>query len=411
MKKSIVGILLLMLSFIPIPGTKAAHALLTRADWDAAFQTHYGSGDPMLDLTTANRDGKFAWNGHYWIRAYVTMARSHGDTQYMDKAVDLIDFILRNRDDARAARGEIDIQSEPYYSAPLHYLNHRNEAAPGWRRRVENGWRIQLIDDAQIANAIMRFVDLALSDNLFSEYRLTAEEYIARVEETVQAHDSSFVYDRFDNIPGSYYYPNINGTGLYSGTVELNMNSTMGVTLLLLDKVKGGVPEYRRKAEAILEFFMLHLRTAANDAYDWSYHPQKPWIGVTATGDEDFIHGQVDISFINMAYLRGLNITTLDMQKFARTLSMNINKGDGELSWSVDGTEMNASKQYSSVGFDWIDLARFDTGIIDIAKTVYTKYYANCTWSWPFLGWAEIQSWSKMPTSPEPPQNIRVQFQ
>ncbi|MFQ5382301.1 MAG: hypothetical protein ACE5EF_11890, partial [Dehalococcoidia bacterium] len=74
--------------------------------------------------------GRLAWHGHYWLRAYVEMAAHYGDPQYLDDAVAMIDYMLDQRDDARAARGELDISSEPYRKAPLFYLQNRGQVAP-----------------------------------------------------------------------------------------------------------------------------------------------------------------------------------------------------------------------------------------------------------------------------------------
>lgn len=389
-----------------------AAAIETRSEWDTAYKNCYPNTEPMLNITNANEDGMLSWHGHYWIRAYVVMAETYADTMYLDKAVRLIDFILFNRDDARHARGQLDLQREPYLDAPVYYLNNRDKAAPGWRRydSWNKRYRNLLVDDAHIVHGIMRFVDLVMSNAQFSSYRAKAEEYIGNVEETVQAHDSSFVYDRFAGIPGSYYYPNTDGSGLYSGAVELNMDATMGAALLLLDKVKGGVPEYRKKAAAILSYFKKHARVTANNAYDWNYHPQKPGLGATASGDEDFNHGHMDLSFFVLAKSLGLGLGADDMTKFTNTLVLNVFKGNGELAWSVDGKEMNADKNYWPVGFDWIELTEYSDRVLDIAREVYNKNYSSFTWARPFLGWAEILHWTKVQRMPKPPQNLRPLF-
>jgi hypothetical protein len=313
----------------------------------------------------------------------------------MDKAVRLIDFIFQHTDRARIARGELSILKEPYYSAPLYYLNHREQAAPGWRiLAFGTQWRIQTLDDGQITSAILRFVDLVWSDIRFSAYRLKSQQYIAKVENIVNTHNDLFAYNRFENIPGSYYYPNVNGQDLYSGAIPFNQSATMGVSLLLLDKVKGGVTEYRRKAAAILAYFKRHLRLKTNNSYDWDYNPQHPTSGDTQTGNEDVNHAHIDLGFLILAYQMGLDLNAEDMRRFANTLTKNIYLGDGELAWSVDGAEMDSEKNYWPVGFDWIDLSEFDPRVLDIAKEVYRKHYSKPTWSRPFLGWAEILRWS-----------------
>ncbi len=368
-----------------------AHCIENKSQWDVAFQSQYGTSDPMLNITNANEKGMFSWRAHYWVRAYVSMAQTYGDTKYLDKAVTLIDFMLDNRDEIRYARGELDLRSEPYVSAPLYYLNHRNEAAPGWRiLAFGNEWRIQTLDDGQITHAIMRFVDLVHNKEQFSKYQEKAQKYLGIVEKIVNTHNSLFAFNRFDDIPGSYYYPNVNGKGLYRGAVPFNHSATMGVTLLLLDRVKGGVPEYRQKAEAIVGYFKKHVRVTPNNAYDWDYNPQKQ------RGDEDFNHAHIDLSLLILAHHQGLKLSTEDMHRFANTLTKNVYLGNGKLAWSVDGTQTKRKKNYWPVGFDWIDLAQFDPKVLDIAQEVYKKHYSSPTWSRPFLGWAEILRWTSI---------------
>jgi hypothetical protein len=387
-----------------------------QSQWDQAFASVYYDTEPMLKIADANEGGRLAWQASYWLRAYVSMAQTFGDTKYLDRTVRLIDFLLTNRDDARFARGELDLQKEPYYTAPTFYLNNRDQAAPGWRHWDDyyKGWRVFLVDDAMITSAIMRFVDLVFEEDSFATYREKANEYIKKVAVTVRAHDDSFIFNRFENIPGSYYYPNPDGSGLYSGAVEFNMNATMGVTLLLLDKVHSGFDAYRQKAGAILDYFKLHARVTGNGAYDWDYHPQSPSVGTTISGKEDFNHAHLDLGFFNLAHKRGLALSKTEMQRFANTLRKNIYLGNGELSWSVDGKERNVNKNYWPVAFDWLDLAAFDAQVLAIAREVYEKHYPKPAWARSFLGWAEILRWTKILaekdfTSPKPPENVRSQ--
>jgi len=374
-----------------IANSPAKAQITSKAQWDSAFQKRYPDGDPLLEITNGDEDGKFSWHAHYWIRAYVSMAATFNDTVYLDKAVKLIDHILYYRDDARDARGEIDIRATPYLSAPLYYLHHRNEAAPGWRNREHrHSWRIHVLFDGQITHAIMRFVDLVLSRADFSAYHPKARAYLSKVEETVNAHNSLFVFDRFPDVPGSYYYPNPDGSGLYRGTVPFNHNATMGVTLLLLDKVKGGVPQYRQKARAILDFFKHYAITTPDSAYFWEYN-----FRAKNPVAEDFNHAHIDLSFFVTAYYCGLNFSETDMLRFANTLTKKIYR-DGELSWFIDGTNDPSKNSYWPIGFDWLDLAEFDPAIFVIAEAYYQKNYPSPNWARPFLGWAELLRWNRI---------------
>jgi hypothetical protein len=382
----------------------------SKADWDAVYKARYGDSVPLLDIYNGDEKGQFSWHAHYWIRAFTSLAYTYRDTSYIKKAISLIDHILLYTDDDRYARGELDLENEPYVSAPLYFLKNRSEAAPGWRNgEFGDGWRIQTLNDGQITNAIMRFADLVLSDMKFSAYHSKAKEYVIEAEKIVNSHDSLFEFNRFPDVPGTYYYPKSDGSGLWTGGVPFNHNATMAVTLLLLDKVLGGTQEYRKKAEAILDYFKSYAEIKENNSYCWNYNFRQANPIV-----EDFNHAHFDVSFFILAYRRGLELTEEDMLRFANTLTENIHQENGQLTWFIDGTNDRSQDSYWPIGFDWIDLAEFNPSIFEIAKDFYANNYSNPTWSRPFLGWAEILRWSRMMNNnadnqpPKPPENIRV---
>ncbi len=385
--------------------------IATQQDWDDAFEHRYGVSEPYIDVTNGDEQGVFSWQAHYWVLAYVNMAIAFDDVKYLERAERLIDVMLSQRDDARHARGEIDVISEPYFSAPMYYLKNRGVPAPGWRNlEYNNEVRVQTLNDGQITQAIMRFVDAVFSRPAFGAFFIKAEEYVQKVEETVQAHNTLFVFDRFENIAGSYYYPNPDGSRLYSGGVPYNHNATMGVTLLLLNKVKGGVAEYRDKAEAIVAYFKNFVRLGAGGGYVWDYNLQKP-----AGGVEDFNHGHIDIGFLLLAHQEKFDVTELDLQRLTNTLTRQLYLGNGEFAWRVDGSDVNEKKNYLPAAIDWIGLASRNERALEIAEATFTKHYPQPYWSRPFLGWANILLWRKTigekdVTPPSKPGSLKVEM-
>lgn len=363
-------------------------AIESRSQWDEAFRLAHPAQDPCLADPGEYPGDLYAWHGHYWIRAYLSMADTYGDTKYLDKAVALIDRMLFYRDDARHSRGELDPRASPYESAPPSFLAHRDRAAPGWRRNWRGKDRVEVITDGMITQAIMRFVVLVHDDPRFGRYRGMIRRYLPRVEETVSIWDPTFAYDRFA-VPGSYWFPQTDGTrGLSSTEVPFNQSAAMATTLLLLDHVKGGVPEYRKKAMAVLDFWRRRrreVREGTNAAYDWNYY-----LRTREFGDEDFTHSHIDLSFFVTAHRYGM-LTTDEMKRLATTFTEKIHKGNGDVAGHIDGS---GSGDGYYAAFDWIDLARIDPRILSIAKAVYRKQYRAPSWSRPFLGWAEILRWS-----------------
>lgn len=374
-----------------------SYSLQTKDEWDAALK----NSDSFLGNPGRYPGDVFAWKGHYLLRAYVRMASTYGESEYLDKAVGLIDHMFYHRDDARAARGELDIRMHPYDMAPTYYLNHRETAAPGWRREFD-GDRIEVVTDGMITYAIMQFVDLAYTDPRFSGYKAKAKSYVAKVRETVNMHNSSFVYNRFPEIPGAYYWPARDGSRLYSTPLPVNQNGIMASTLLLLGYIEGDVPEYRKKAEAVLDYWKMHVRLTTDGEYLWDYRIGK-------TGVEDFNHGHIDMIFFRTAYRYGL-LKDEDMQRLANTFVQKVYQGNGDIAKKVDGSGGLDNTPHEA-GYDWIELTQFDGRVLGMVEEVYNKYYPRPTWARPLLGWAELLRWSKLVIDGNPPrrpENVRL---
>jgi hypothetical protein len=377
------GTILFLLVCLFFPAV-SSHAIETQFQWDKAFRSTYPDRDPDLEDPGNFPADVFAWHGHYWIRAYVTMADVYGDKKYLEKAVALIDHMLYHRDDARSSRGELNVRAAPYGTAPLYYLNHRGEAAPGWRRLWNGEIRVDVVTDGMITQGIMRFVDLVIHSPRFPGYQAKARSYLSKVEETVSAWDDSFAYDRYD-VPGSYWYPRKSSTRLSGTEVPFNQSAVMVATLLLLDKAKGGVPEYRKKAKAVLDFWRMKRRiVSGDDCYEWNYYLLHKEYGV-----EDTTHSHIDMSFFTIAAQRGL-MADEEMKRLANTFTKKMYKGNGNVAGYIDGS---GSGDAYNAGFDWIDLTSVNPNILDIATEIYKRHYLKPSWARPFLGWAEIIRW------------------
>lgn len=376
-----------------------SYALQSQEEWDTAFSRKFVSQDPMLGDPGASPGEEYAWQGSYWVRAYVSMANAFNDTKYLDKAVKLIDVMFYYRDDARQARGAINMNTDYYQvNAPLYYLKNPQIAAPSWRRIWSDQRRIEVLLDGMITQSIMRFVDSVLSNPKFAAYQAKANSYVVKVKETVDIWDDSFAYDRY-GAPGSYWYPRADGSGLTSTDVPFNHSATMGTTLLLLDKFYGGNTEYGKKALAVLNYWKQSRREVSENAYDWNYY-------FSRTGGEDVGHGHIDIGFIFMAHRFGL-VTDNEMQLIANTLKFKVYLGSGVVANYLDGTSEGPGYW---LGFDWIDLSKFDSRALEIAEEVYNTKYVYDRQARVFLGWADILRWKNQPNNAiSPPKNLTIQ--
>jgi hypothetical protein len=264
---------------------------------------------------------------------------------------------------------------------------------------------VEVVTDGMITQAIMRFVALVHDDPRFSAYRGKAADYTSRVEETVSMWDGTFAYNRF-GVRGSYWFPQTDGTpGLSSTEVPFNQSAVMAATLLLLDRVKGGVPEYRRKAAAVLDFWRKKRReerAGGGSVYTWNYYLRTREYGV-----EDIAHSHMDLSFFIAAYRSGI-LSDGEMRSLADTLTRRIHKGGGKIAGHVDGT---GSGDGYNIALDWIDLAQENPQVLSLATAVFRANYAVPTWSRPLLGWAEILRWSRVLRGRGPADGAREQGQ
>lgn len=342
-----------------------APAVATQADWDARFAARYGPAIPDLDGDPQT----FAWHGHYWVRAYVSMARVHGDPKYLDRAVATID----------------------------HWFAH-SDPQTGWGASLDNAQ--QFLDTAMISQAIMNFVYEVWSVPAFSAYRGVADGYVSRLEPMVHSYDPQWVDDPpLCGAPGFYRYATCgpDGTDLCSATalVTYNQGAAMAKTLLLMDlveRLQGRRPDPggRDKADAAAAYF-LRFAAVVDGAYTWQYDGCQTGLDVL----EDVSHGHIDLSLLVWAYRFGLGgLSHTDMSRLASTLTTVLDgaAGPGDVSRHVDGSGLPASNwDRVPVGYDWIDLCEYDPALLDQVIDLYNTHLVDEAGARFFLGWAELQ--------------------
>lgn len=334
-------------------------AIATQAAWDTRFNAQYSSST----LPSLNGDANnYAWHGHYWLRSYVSMAKTYGDTKYLDYALSTIDFWFAHSDTAQGWGGTLDPAN-------------------------------RMLATGMIAQAISIFSYAVWDDPRFVAYRAKADSYIALLEPMLHTYDYQWV----DNapLPGSpsfYRYATCNGLCGTGSLVMYNQGATMAKALLMIDRVKrlkGQTPDagYLHKADAAAAYFKTFVRLNGT-AYDWDYGGAR-----TNSGMEDTNHAHVDLSLVVWARkfgIGGLNDT--DMQRLAGTMQKILSgAGSNNVSLLVDGTGLPTSNwDRVSVGYDWIELADYDPTLFDKTVRVFNTYMSVPEGSRFFLGWAEI---------------------
>ncbi len=354
--------------------------------WQADFARQYGSKRPYLDGEKEHDAGKYAWNVGYWVRAYARMAAVTGETQWLDYGQEIIDQMFRNTDEARVARGEIDLAAAPYTSGPQPLFDDRTMAAPSWRKHYRGEVRIEPLTDGHIAQHIMTWVDTVLSDARFAAYHADAKRYMARVRQIIDFHDSLWIEDRYEKVPGAYYNAKPGG-GTWSNPVPFNQSATPLTAALLIDKHEP-TPAYRDKARRLVAHFMAYVREE-DGKYIWLYDPYKP----NNNGPtEDMSHGGIDVAFLVQAYESGIDgVTREDLLKMARAFKENIVTDKGDVKYRFNADSRNAKDwEIDAVAIGWLRLAPHDPEMLDTVVAVMERHRPKPNWERNYLGWANI---------------------
>jgi hypothetical protein len=334
-------------------------AIATQAAWDAKYNAQYGSTLP----NTSGGPEDYAWQGHYWVRAYVSMAKTYGDTKYLDTASRMIDFWFAHTDSPQGWGGKL------------------NASQMG-------------LDTGVISEAIALFSYEVWKDSRFTAYRSKADSYISKLETILHTYDKQWVNNApYTGSPSFYVYATCGGICSPASLMMYNQGTVLAKPLMLIDRVKrlkGQTPDsgYLYKADKAAAYFKTFVRTS-NNAYNWDYG------GARGSGIEDVSHAHLDLSHILWAKQFGLGgLTSTDMSRLAATMQKVLNgaAGSNDVSHNVDGTGLPGDNYLRvSIGYDWIDLVDYDSTLLDKTVKVFNTYMSNPTSARFYLGWAEIQ--------------------
>jgi hypothetical protein len=341
------------------PASSVVPAIATQAAWDARYDAQYGSSLP----NTSGGADDYAWQGHYWVRAYISMAKTYGDTKYLDTAARMIDFWLAHTDSPQ-----------------------------GWGSNINSSQ--MSLDTGVISEAITLFSYEVWKDPRFTAYRTKADSYVAKLEPILHSYDNQWVDNApYAGSPSFYVYASCNGICSSASLMMYNQGAVLAKPQLMIDRIKrlkGETPNagYLYKADKVAAYFKTFVRTK-NNAYDWDYG------GARGSGIEDTSHGHLDLQHLLWAKNFGLGgLTNADMTLFVGTMKhvLNGQAGPGDVSHNVDGTGLPGDNYLRvSLGYDWIDLVDYDATLLDKTITMFNTYLQNPTSARFYLGWAEIQ--------------------
>lgn len=289
------------------------------------------------------------------------MAKTYGDTKYMDWSVRTIDSWFNQ------------------------------SAQQGW---VIPGNQAQTqLETGVIASAIAQFALLSWTDNRFAQYRTQADAYVTKLIPMLKYYDIGWIDGApYAGSPSFWRYMN-GGTPYGAASLLMyNQGAIMAHAMLLItdiQKIKGQTPDaaFLDKANKAAAYFKTFAKNVSG-AYVWNYS------GSVINGEpvEDNDHGHLDLRMLVAAKKHNIGgITDADIALLGGTLAKVI--GSGGIAHFVDGTGATSDAWSKvAVAIDWIDLAENNPALLDKVVSAYNQNgMQNNLGSRFFLGMAELQ--------------------
>ncbi|WP_298441062.1 hypothetical protein [uncultured Ferrimonas sp.] len=383
--------------WLPLNGNVAVPAahIANQQQWDRWFAHNYPNQRPLLGVTDGNDGERFTWEGHYWLRAYVTMAQTYNDDRYLDYAVELADHIMANTDAMRVSRGELNLHAQPYNVAPKPYLNHGSLPVPGWRRPFR-GWRSEVLTDGVILSGILRLVD-HIKTAQKHDYLAAADRYLAQSVAIIRSHDSSYSTSKNPQISGSYHYVNfknrvIGDRGLFTKPLPFNHSVSMATAMMLAHRWHDDSEDLQQKAAQLLRFLLANMELKSGGYCHWSYAFDPK--GRAHEKIEDLNHGHLEVGFVLMAHQLGYGDLSPQLQCMANTLMQQVAQPPAMLSFGVDGSGVSNRFEQLALGYDWLELQPWDRRILPLTQH-QLRHYGEPTWHRSFYIWARMLWWQQ----------------
>jgi|GEM_PF-2106038 hypothetical protein len=422
MKSSLVrrafgALCLLASAFVP---SVSAAIINNPTDWNNTFNSIKGASYvPLKTPGDVPDNDHYAWEGYQWISAYIALAQSTGSSTYMDKAKEIIDYMLSQRDDVRFASTPL---SPEYWSAPTYYLYHNGTPAPGWRRLINGNSHVSQLIDGRICEAIILWCELARRG--FPQYETDIAGYLPKVKQSLDIHQPSFKdippgwsvpEENFYNpaLPAAsfnYWRDERNGGPpdpdqpfVWSGFVPVNHACTIARAMLGYDHLTGGT-EYRDKVQAIVNYYLNALDPARPGIAAWMYSPLDP-NAINIGKMEDLDHAAVTLSLIIEAYrVGGYGVTSTHVARLVQSFHTFYDDASKGVHPFVDGsgTVETGTQQNAAIGAKpWLWLSQFDPTIAAKVRAAYNQHLSDTNIGHNrtphvFSGWANLLYWESL---------------
>ncbi len=365
-KLSVILILISISLFFPtFQIASSVTARLTFDKLDAKLNN--GNGYKHSD----NEYGTLAWGESYIMMGYISMYEKTREVYYLDKLADHIDNVLNKRDDVRGIK------------------DYRGLINPCWINiSYSDKPRCYLVHSGMITYPIAKFVYLVYNDRVLwyettydgRTYREKADLYLAKIEETVEAHNDQW---RVYSDEGYYISPK-DYAFQEERELPLNHSAAMGRTLVFLYRATGK-DEYLDKIARLAYHIKKSLHLTDNNSYIWNKYGRKGEI-------EDISHAAIVVDFAIQCYLAGIVFTEEDMRCFANTFFNNIYIDSQTICDYVDGEGSTNSPDYQSQIGRWLNLTPYNPSIYSIVKSILEDYQGEIDGS-ILLTFANLARW------------------
>lgn len=279
---------------------------------------------------------KYPWGESYVMLALSEFYLASGDRWFLDELAARIEAVLADRDDVGGLVDEL-----------------RGRVMPGWGSGLYTDGRrhVWAVHTGMLTYPMARFVRLVRQDpNLYSVHGPRADRILAKVIESVSAHDSEW--------SGEWY---VETAGPFKGRpLPHNQAHALGRSIVELWLITRD-PKWRLRAEKLAENFQL-TRTDRG-TFVWPDLRDRPDAPV-----EDISHGAISVDFACLAARAGIVFIGRDMLTLARTFTQKVYDGDSGFAWKVDGSGRAAEHGLEWTAGRWLDLSAWDPAVFDLGR-------------------------------------------
>ncbi len=307
-----------------------------------------------LTLGDADRVGygsALSWGMSYRMVTLNLLYEATGDTQYLDKQLELIQKIFTKRDCDLATK----------YTDPGKYQDFQRARlmkAWGTGSYSKGQYTCWAVHTGMTVYPMAEFVRIVRAGgDATATYAQQVEQYVPLMEEAVKEYDAEW-RDGPEAGQGYYLFPE-SDSQLSGQILPLNQMNAPGRALFALYDITGK-PEYKEKAEKLAAFMKSKLTHIEDgDHYAWAYWAKPP--DAPPSSGEDVSHAAINAHFMYVAWEHGAVFDDTDMQRLGRTFTVGLYLGDGQFSGNVGRRRSN--DKYTGQLARWTFLARFDPAV------------------------------------------------